>query len=186
MLQFSSLFSSPLTAREQQYSLLASWYTNSIRNWSAIRFRMSHRTKESDECHFLHRSVRQWIFFYDFHTGISWLFNLSPALVVTFCGINIATLHYAIGVNPSNVDTIFYWLSFVIAKVGLLIFNFMYVLYITVLLYRLRIVCKTIEWELVWFSAFCVCCIFLSFLIYIDGWLNCQRVALQSHWRRWM
>jgi hypothetical protein len=73
---------------------------------------------------------------------ISTPFNLT---VVIFCGINVATLHYVIGVNPSDVDSIFYWLAFVIAKIGLLTFNFMFALYMTVLLERLRIVCKTIE-----------------------------------------
>lgn len=38
--------------------------------------------------------------------------------------------------------------------------------------------------ELVWFSAFCVCTTAV-FFFWIDGWLNCQRMAKWSHWRRW-
>lgn len=65
--------------------------------------------------------------------------------VVIFCGFNIAILHYIIEVDTSKSATIFYWLSFIIGKIGLLTFNFMFALYMTVLLERLRIVGKTLE-----------------------------------------
>lgn len=65
--------------------------------------------------------------------------------VVIFCGSKIAILHYIIGVNLSNAASIFYWLSFVVGKIGLLTFNFLFALYMMVLLERLRVVGKTIE-----------------------------------------
>lgn len=66
------------------------------------------------------------------------------SVVICFGG-NIAILHYIIGVDASKPATLFYWLSFVIGKIGLLTFNFMFALYMTVLLERLRIVGKTLE-----------------------------------------
>jgi hypothetical protein len=65
--------------------------------------------------------------------------------VVLCCGCNIAVLHYIISVDTSKPATIFYWLSFIVGKIGLLTFNFMFALYMTVLLERLRIVGKTLE-----------------------------------------
>jgi hypothetical protein len=52
-----------------------------------------------------------------------------------------------IGVDTSQAASIFYWLSFVIGKIGLLTFNFMFALYMTVLLERLRVVGKTVEYD---------------------------------------
>lgn len=89
-------------------------------------------------------SFRKNYFSYLSNKSLSFIFTNTHAVVI-FCGINIATLHYASGVNTSNIDSIFYWLSFVVAKIGLLTFNFMYSLYMTVLLERLKIVCRTIE-----------------------------------------
>ncbi|KAL7017683.1 hypothetical protein ACKWTF_010482 [Chironomus riparius] len=72
--------------------------------------------------------------------------SIFAVFIIIFCASSISTLHYVMGVNPSEVASTFYWLSFVVAKIGLLTFNFMFALYMTVLLERLRIVGKTIEW----------------------------------------
>lgn len=61
-----------------------------------------------------------------------------------FCGSNIAALHFITGTD-GTANSIFYWLAFVVGKIGLLAFNFMFALYMTVLLERLHLVEKTIE-----------------------------------------
>lgn len=61
-----------------------------------------------------------------------------------FCGSNIAVLHFITGTDGTTTS-IFYWLAFVVGKIGLLAFNFMFALYMTVLLERLHLVEKTIE-----------------------------------------
>lgn len=71
--------------------------------------------------------------------------SICATFCVVCCGSNIAIWHYVIGINPSELASKFYWLSFVLAKIGLLTFNFMFSLYMTLLLERLRIVEHTIE-----------------------------------------
>lgn len=47
--------------------------------------------------------------------------------------------------------TVFYYFSFIIGKIGLLTFNFLFALYMMVLLERLRLVGKTIELTIIEF-----------------------------------
>jgi nanoRNase/pAp phosphatase (c-di-AMP/oligoRNAs hydrolase) len=62
------------------------------------------------------------------------------------CGIATATLNFLISVNLEDFVTIFYWMAFVLGKFGLLTFNFMFALYMMVLLERLLVIKRTIKW----------------------------------------
>jgi hypothetical protein len=73
------------------------------------------------------------------------IFSLSLSTVVLLCGSSIAVFHYIIGVNDFFSMKLLYWLAFVIGKVGLLTFNMMFALYMSIFLERLRIAGNTIK-----------------------------------------
>lgn len=72
-------------------------------------------------------------------------FNWISFAVILVCGICVLLLQYLIGVDTYKASNIFYWLSFCIPKIGLMIFNFLFVCYMMILLERLTMLGKALR-----------------------------------------
>ncbi|KAG5673017.1 hypothetical protein PVAND_003095 [Polypedilum vanderplanki] len=89
------------------------------------------------------RKLKIFVKFLEINLLISGILLL---IVVVICGSSIAILHYLIGVKPCDYVSKFYWMAFVLAKIGLLTFNFMFALYMMVVLERLIIIRRTVKY----------------------------------------
>lgn len=72
-------------------------------------------------------------------------FNWISFAVIIVCGICVLLLQYLIGVDSDKPSSIFYWLSFCIPKIGLMIFNFLFACYMMILLERLTMLGKALR-----------------------------------------
>ncbi|CAO1440990.1 unnamed protein product, partial [Diamesa serratosioi] len=66
-------------------------------------------------------------------------------ILIIVCGICVLLLQYLIGVDSYKASSIFYWLSFCIPKIGLMIFNFLFACYMMILLERLTMLGKALS-----------------------------------------